>query len=43
MLTPEILWSLARVGAPAVGADVVVVPITTYDLESNRARRGSIA
>jgi dipeptidyl aminopeptidase/acylaminoacyl peptidase len=34
-LTPELLWTLARVGAPSAVGDAVVVPITTYDLDDN--------
>ena len=37
-ITPEILWSLPRVGAPvAAGQGKVVVPVTTYDVAANKA------
>lgn len=36
LLTPERLWSIPRVGAPAVAAGRVVVPVTTYDLGDNK-------
>ncbi len=39
-LTVEDLWAIPRVGAPAASADgtVVVVPVTTYDMETNESR-----
>ncbi|HSJ27575.1 MAG TPA: S9 family peptidase [Acidimicrobiia bacterium] len=37
-LTPETMWSIPRVGAPAAGADVVVVPVTTHEGESGVTR-----
>jgi hypothetical protein len=36
LLTPERLWSIPRVGTPAVSAGRVVVPVTTYDLDDNK-------
>lgn len=36
LLTPERLWSIPRVGTPAVAAGRVVVPVTSYDLGENR-------
>jgi dipeptidyl aminopeptidase/acylaminoacyl peptidase len=36
-ITPEILWTLPRVAAPATaGGGRVVVPVTTYDIAANR-------
>jgi dipeptidyl aminopeptidase/acylaminoacyl peptidase len=37
-LTPEILWSIPRVGTPLPAPDGswLVVPVTTYDVEENR-------
>ncbi|HSO49211.1 MAG TPA: hypothetical protein VLS86_01575, partial [Acidimicrobiia bacterium] len=36
-ITPEILWTLPRVGAPVTaGGGRVVVPVTTYDITANR-------
>lgn len=36
-ITPEILWTLPRVGAPvAAGRGRVVVPVTTYDITANK-------
>ncbi len=38
-VTPEVLWSLPRVGPPAVDADAgVVVAVTTYDVAENQGR-----
>ncbi len=39
-ITPEDLWSIPRVGAPAPAPDGTwaVVPVTTYDLEKNEGR-----
>ena len=38
-MTPSVLWSLARVGAPTVDGDAgVVVPVTVYDVEENVGR-----
>ncbi|HSJ13796.1 MAG TPA: S9 family peptidase [Longimicrobiales bacterium] len=39
-MTPRDLWSLARVGAPALSPDGrrVLYPVTSYDLESFRSR-----
>ncbi|HZI89470.1 MAG TPA: S9 family peptidase [Candidatus Polarisedimenticolia bacterium] len=38
-LTAEDLWKIARVGTPAPSPDGrVVVPVTTYDLETNKGR-----
>jgi dipeptidyl aminopeptidase/acylaminoacyl peptidase len=35
-ITPEILWTLPRVGAPVpAGGGRVVVPVTTYDIAAN--------
>ncbi|MEX1287809.1 MAG: S9 family peptidase [Acidimicrobiia bacterium] len=36
-LTPETLWRLGRVGAPAVVGGTVVVPVTNHDLDENRS------
>src|SRR5687768_8466382 len=36
-MTPEVLWTLPRVGAPvAAGPARVVVPVTTYDIAENK-------
>lgn len=35
-LSAEILWSLGRVGVPAVAQDTIVVPVTTFDTETDR-------
>lgn len=35
-MTPEDLWRLPRVGNPATGGDVVVAPVTTFDLDENK-------
>ena len=38
-MTPSDLWSLARVGPPAIDGDAgVVVPVTTYDITENVGR-----
>jgi dipeptidyl aminopeptidase/acylaminoacyl peptidase len=34
-LTPDVLWTLARVGPPSAVGGAVVVPVTTYDLDAN--------
>jgi dipeptidyl aminopeptidase/acylaminoacyl peptidase len=37
LITPELLWTLPRVGAPvAAGHGRVVVPVTTYDIAANK-------
>jgi len=36
-LTPELLWSLARVGKPSAAAGTVVVPITRHDADTDEA------
>lgn len=37
VITPEDLWALPRVEAPApAGNGLVVVPVTTYDIEANK-------
>jgi dipeptidyl aminopeptidase/acylaminoacyl peptidase len=38
VLTAEVLWSIPRVGAPdpSPAGDFVVVPVTTYSMETNR-------
>lgn len=38
ILTAERLWRLPRVGDPVAAADTVVVPVTTYDLDTNEGR-----
>ena len=36
-ITPEVLWTLPRVGAPVpAGRGRVVVPVTTYDIAANK-------
>ncbi len=35
-ITPNDLWRLPRVGFAAADGDVVVVPVTTFDLEANK-------
>ncbi len=38
-MTPPLLWSLPRVGAPAIAADgSLLVTVTTYDLDANKGR-----